>query len=124
MIVCSTIGTAIYAFTIYLLYSSVKLLRKYVANSGQQKSNEVTAWLHIVMVICLLVSSIIYNSILAITNGLVISDNDIGRDDITGWEFVAKDVKIIGEFFACMILIYMFWGYAFEGGSAAKKCNE
>ena len=117
----NVIGLCLYIFNIYLLWSSVKLMRRFLDDHSRQKSNEKTACLHIVMMVSMLVSSTIYNLLMAISKGLKLPYPDLEtRLDLN---LTAKLIKSVGGFIACIILIYMFWGYALSVPKL-KKIDE
>ena len=64
------------------------------------------------MVLSLLISTSIFNVLIIITNGIAFNNDNKEVSDMPVMIITAKFCKIIGEFIAIMILIYMFWGYA------------
>jgi len=57
--ITSIICLGMFLFGIYLLWSSVKLLRKFIDDHSNQKQNEKTAWLHIIMISTLCITTVV-----------------------------------------------------------------
>ena len=117
---CNFVTTAFYCFTLYLLWSSVQLLRRFIKSHSEQGSNEKTACLHIVMILSLFTSSIICNILLLIAHGKSYGKKDTSLADFD-LVYLAKFIKNLGQFVSIQILLFMFWGYAFERKRSRKS---
>ena len=57
LIACDVLDMAFFIFTIYLMMSSVYLLRRFVIDQKTHHSNERTALLHLIMIISLCIAN-------------------------------------------------------------------
>ena len=67
----------LYIFALYLLQSSVNLLRQFVRDHTQMGSNERTARLHIWLILCLFISTTIYYVLAIVTHFRAIKHDDL-----------------------------------------------
>ena len=122
MIVSECIGLALYLFTVYLLWGSIQLMRRFVDETSTRHNNERTAWLHIIMVMLMLVTSL-FHWLCGLNHYIRALMNDKGPESETGLDLllISRIVRSVGGFFALMILLYMFWGY---GLNFKEKCRQ
>lgn len=82
------------------------------------KSNELTGKLHITLVMSMLISTILWNILIIVANGLALRTSRT-LDDLSSLILTADLCRLVGTSIAVCILIYMFWGYALQ----AKTCS-
>ena len=109
-----------FIFCIYMLCSSIKLLRRFVLDHSTHHSNEKAAWMHIILIALIFCGSTFFNltTLWAHISSL--------QDDKTVTDFkriilIGRMTKYVCQFVGCMMLIWMLTSLA---GSAQKETKS
>ena len=95
----------------YLIGSSVKLLRRFVIDHSSHEANEKIACLHIFMIGFVFGGSLFYN-ITQIVAHIAIVHKGKTLDDFNRIVCIGSLIKISCEFVASIILLFMLMDYA------------
>lgn len=107
-----SLGIAFYIVVLYMQYSAVKLLKRFVDCHSEDGSNKKIAWLHFIMTLLFFWSTAFYKACtLTIFSKELAVNSVFDMSHNSPWELAAKLNKSVSSLFAFMILLYMFWRY-------------
>ena len=107
-------------FVMYLIGSSVKLLRRFVIDHSSHNANERTAWLHIFMICFVFGGGLFYNCTQIVAHIASVQSSE-HLDDFDKIIRIGSIIKLTCNFISSCLLIYMLKGFASATQEIKKK---